>query len=142
MPTPLSNQLLVDVRSPAEFSTGALANDLYTAVNIEYTVIDQLTDVYLARGVFVDKDDDITLYCRSGRRSNIALQTLRGMGYHNVRNIGGLEEAQALLQKEEADRAVGSAKEKPAIPEVNSSEKKGSRAKSFGALLEGLKELE
>ena len=39
-----------------------------------------------------DKDTPITLYCRSGRRSEAARQTLLGMGYTQVTNAGGYEE--------------------------------------------------
>ncbi|KAF1955472.1 hypothetical protein CC80DRAFT_505363 [Byssothecium circinans] len=141
MAAPSPKQLLIDVRSPAEFATGALSNDLYRAVNIEYSLIDQLADIYLARGIFIDKDNDITLYCRSGRRSNLALQTLRALGYRNVRDIGGFEDARAVLKKEESERAAGFVKE-TRTPERDEGEKQRQRAKSFGALLEGLKGLE
>ncbi|KAF2872688.1 hypothetical protein BDV95DRAFT_443618, partial [Massariosphaeria phaeospora] len=76
-------ELLIDVRSPAEFATGALATNTTSAVNIEYQLIDQLPQIYSARGIEVGKSDAITLYCRSGRRSNLALQTLKGLGYTN-----------------------------------------------------------
>jgi rhodanese-related sulfurtransferase len=135
------NQLLVDVRSPAEFATGALANDLYSAVNIEYETIDQLPKVYRALGVAVGKNDDITLYCRSGRRSNIALQTLRRLGYMNVRDIGGLEEATTVLKKEEVGRVTGPGTGGMKIQEKKDGGKQA-RVKSFGNLLDGLKGLE
>ena len=44
-----------------------------------------------------DKSARIILYCRSGRRANTALETLRAMGYTNVSNYGGLEDAQERL---------------------------------------------
>ncbi|KAF2690806.1 hypothetical protein K458DRAFT_355076 [Lentithecium fluviatile CBS 122367] len=134
--------LLVDVRTPAEFATGALSNDLYFAVNIEYESIDQLPEVYSGLGIGIGKDDDITLYCRSGRRSNIALQTLRGLGYTKVRDIGGLEEARAVLKKEEIGRIIGAEEKVKETRESRSEGKKEALVKSFGDLLDGLKWLE
>ncbi|PSN63915.1 hypothetical protein BS50DRAFT_637250 [Corynespora cassiicola Philippines] len=138
------NEILIDVRTPAEFATGALSNDLYKAVNIEYQLIDQLPQVYAALGVDVNEADNITLYCRSGRRSNIALQELKQLGYQNVRDIGGFEEARATLKREEVSRQL----EKQGVGEVGTPNiqddgaKKEARNKSFGALLSGLKDLE
>jgi phage shock protein E len=40
------------------------------------------------------------VYCRSGRRSGIARETLIAQGFTNVTNIGGLQEA--LAKAEEA----------------------------------------
>ncbi|GAA5171546.1 rhodanese-like domain-containing protein [Viridibacterium curvum] len=47
----------------------------------------------------MSKDDTVILYCRSGRRSGVAQQTLRSMGYKDVQNYGGLDEARKRLQK-------------------------------------------
>jgi len=136
-----SAEFLVDVRTHAEYSTGYLSNDLSTAVNIEYQSIAQLPEFYQNLGINVNKGDSITLYCRSGRRSNIALQTLRGLGYANVRDIGGFEEARALLLKEELGRRTDA--ERGAL-KMTAQENNGieQRKKAFGALLDGLKALE
>jgi rhodanese-related sulfurtransferase len=140
---------LIDVRSPAEFATGPLTSDIAPTLNIEYTLIDQIGDIYGARGVSVHKDDDITLYCRSGRRSGIALQTLRNMGFVHVRDIGGLEEARRVLDREQVQRqldkemeaaGLGGKEEETGGKEVDT--KKHVRVKSFGKLVEGLKALE
>lgn len=140
MSTP--KEFLVDVRTPAEFATGALANDLYSAINIEYQLINQLPQYYSALGINVEKADHITLYCRSGRRSNIALQTLQGLGYGSVRDIGGLEEARALLMKEQLGRSTGADEKVAVLREKKDGEKKEAIVRSFGALLEGLKGLD
>lgn len=138
--------LLVDVRSPSEFATGFLSSDIAPTINIEYQIIDQLPSIYAAQGITVDKDDDITLYCRSGRRSNIALQTLKNMGYTVVRDIGGYEDAKKVLDKEQVARQLDE------MAGVEGKEKIGGRgkgdakqhirAKSFGKLVEGLEALE
>lgn len=134
------NNLLVDVRTPMEFSTGALSNDIHTATNIEYQSIASIPDVYRALGTEVTKTDNITLYCRSGRRSNIALQTLRELGYVNVRDIGGLEEARAVLRREELGRSTGADEEVERLRKEKEKGRDEGRRKAFGALLEGLKE--
>ncbi|KAJ4292345.1 hypothetical protein N0V90_009006 [Kalmusia sp. IMI 367209] len=138
----LPNNLLIDVRTPTEFSTGALSNDLYTAINIEYQSIAQLSSIYQALGIDVGKSDNITLYCRSGRRSNIALQTLKELGYLNVRDIGGFEEAHAVLKREELGRKTGADELVEERRREREGEKKQGRLKAFGTLLEGLKGLE
>ncbi|KAF2709265.1 hypothetical protein K504DRAFT_502000 [Pleomassaria siparia CBS 279.74] len=144
--------LLIDVRTPVEYSAGFLSTAASgDALNIEYQLIDQLPSIAAAaRSLTVDKTSSITLYCHSGRRSNIALQTLLQLGYSNVRNIGGLEEARAVLQKEETLRGlVGNtntgAVEKEKLGDETSlkdGEEKAAREKSLTALLSGLKGLE
>ena len=78
----------IDVRTPEEFKEGHLKD----AVNIP---VDQIG----ARigSVSPDKSAPVNLYCRSGRRSEAALQELKKMGYTNVTNHGGYQD---LLQKE------------------------------------------
>ncbi|KAH7125290.1 hypothetical protein B0J11DRAFT_301306 [Dendryphion nanum] len=137
------NTVLIDVRTPGEFATGALSANLSEAVNIEYQLIDTLPQVLSERGIDIRKSDAITLYCRSGRRSNIALQTLKELGYLNVRDIGGLDEARAVLSREEALRGL----EKGDVVGIDivakgDDGKKEARQKAFGDLLNGLKELE
>jgi rhodanese-related sulfurtransferase len=147
--------LLIDVRSPVEFATGPLTSDIAPTINIEYQTIAQLPGIYAARGINVNKDDNITLYCRSGRRSNIALQTLKDMGYMNVRDIGGLDAARAVLDREQVQRQLDGEMELAGLgtmqegngdmgEKVGQQEdtKKHVRAKSFGALVDGLKALE
>lgn len=44
-------------------------------------------------------DDDIELYCRSGRRAEMASQILSKLGYKNIRNLGGYEAAAETLKR-------------------------------------------
>lgn len=70
----------IDVRTADEFNAGHLDG----AVHIPYDVIgNQIT------ASVPDKDAEIHVYCRTGRRSGIALKTLEEMGYTNVVNAGG-----------------------------------------------------
>jgi len=50
------------------------------------------------------KDTPIKLFCRSGGRSGIATETLKGMGYTNVENVGGIEDARKLLAASKAEQ--------------------------------------
>jgi phage shock protein E len=47
-----------------------------------------------------DKDQRIYLYCRSGNRSGQAKAILQELGYTNVVNAGGLEDASRTLERE------------------------------------------
>ncbi len=76
------NAIVIDVRTPQEFQAGHIKN----AINIPYEVIG-----FKIKQVTEEKDKDILLYCRSGRRSGIALTTLHKMGYTHVQNMGGYE---------------------------------------------------
>lgn len=73
----------IDVRTQEEFAGGNVKG----SVLIPYEVI---TD-HIA-SVTSDKTADIRVYCRSGRRSEVAKEALTAMGYTNVINEGGYEE--------------------------------------------------
>ena len=77
----LPNALLLDVRTPQEYSEGhiplSLNIPLYEMHRLEEERVGKYTPVFL--------------YCRSGARSRVAAQMLRNMGYVNARNIGGIE---------------------------------------------------
>jgi phage shock protein E len=44
----------------------------------------------------LDKNTEIRVYCRSGRRAGIALAALEEMGYTNATNVGGINDAREL----------------------------------------------
>lgn len=73
----------IDVRSAEEFNAGHLQD----AINIPH---DQILD--RIQSVSPDKDAPINLYCRSGRRAEVALNALKKAGYTNVTNHGGYED--------------------------------------------------
>ncbi|KAJ4334515.1 hypothetical protein N0V87_006843 [Didymella glomerata] len=50
----MPQELLIDVRSPLEFSTGPLVSDIATTVNIEYTAIDSLAEIYALQNVSLE----------------------------------------------------------------------------------------
>lgn len=77
----------IDVRTKAEFNTGHLEG----ALNI--TTEDLAEQI---QQVAPDKNTEIHLYCRSGRRAEDARRVLLNMGYTNVTNQGGYQD---LLKK-------------------------------------------
>ncbi len=80
---------LIDVRTFEEFSSGHIEN----AINIPY-------DALLNNFKEKDKNKLIIIYCRSGRRTSIAKETLKGMGYTNVLDFGGINNWKGPLVKD------------------------------------------
>lgn len=81
-------EYIIDVRNQEEYSKGHLKG----AVLIPYTEIEQKIN-----SAVTDKNSVIVLYCRSGRRAGIAKETMERIGYKNVSNLGGMEEASGKL---------------------------------------------
>jgi rhodanese-related sulfurtransferase len=82
--------LIVDTRTPGEFSNGHVSG----AVNIPYDIIAQSIDQYET-----NKTKTIILYCRSGNRSSYAKQSLISAGYSNVVDAGSIGNIQHQLKK-------------------------------------------
>ncbi|TXH90551.1 MAG: rhodanese-like domain-containing protein [Rhodoferax sp.] len=88
--TAFAKDVVIDVRTPQEYAGGHIAG----AINIDHSVIAQ--EIGKAK---VAKDDNVILYCRSGRRSEMAMDVLRKMGYSKAQNFGGMDEAAKRLQR-------------------------------------------
>ena len=73
----------IDVRSEEEFKSGHLQG----SVNIPHEQI-----VERIKSVSPDKNAPVNLYCRSGRRAEVALAELKKLGYTNVTNHGGYQD--------------------------------------------------
>lgn len=84
------NTLVIDVRSPAEFSMGHVEG----ALNIPVENISAQTTQALS-----DKSQTLVLYCASGMRSGYARSMLMQMGYTNVVNAGTPYETAQLVNK-------------------------------------------
>jgi len=85
-----SADLLIDVRSEAEYGESHIAG----AINIPLA---QLGD--MIGKIAPDKKTPIKLYCRSGRRSALAREILEKMGYLNIADLGGMNDARKLLKQ-------------------------------------------
>jgi phage shock protein E len=79
--------VLVDVRTAGEFAAGHIAN----AINIDVESPTFSSDI-----ANLDKNATYALYCHSGRRSGIALQTMQQAGFTHVYDMsGGIQEWQS-----------------------------------------------
>ena len=84
------NFVLLDVRTQEEFDAGHIP----TAILLPYDEIN-----LKAATVLPDKEKEIVLYCRSGRRSAIAKKALVELGYKDVKDFGGISKWQGELVK-------------------------------------------
>lgn len=78
--------IVLDVRMQQEYDAGHIAN----AVLLPLPLI-EAGDAAVAKAL-PDKDAEILVYCRSGRRSAIAANALINMGYTNVLDFGGIND--------------------------------------------------
>ncbi len=80
-PLSFADIIWIDVRSQVEYDIDHIVGDVrITHDNIVQGVSD----------ILVDKNTDIYLYCRSGRRAGIAMLALKEAGYTQVSNKGGI----------------------------------------------------
>ena len=73
--------IILDAREQYEYDESHIPG----AILIPYTEIEDKAEQMLP-----DKDAQILVYCRSGRRSKIASETLANLGYTNVKEFGGI----------------------------------------------------
>ena len=71
---------LIDVRTNDEFNI----NRLTKAINIDF-----YDSIFLRRFEKFNKEDNILLYCRSGRRSLLGAEILVKNGYKNIYDLKG-----------------------------------------------------
>jgi len=76
-----AEHIILDTREQDEFDEGHIPG----AILIPYTEIENKAEEMLP-----DKDAQILVYCRSGRRSKIAAETLAKLGYTNIKEFGGI----------------------------------------------------
>ena len=75
---------VIDVRTPAEFTSGHLEG----ALNIDVQSPD-----FAAQVSQLDPTKDYFVYCRSGNRSGQAISQMSNMGFTSMTNGGSVEEA-------------------------------------------------
>lgn len=90
--THASEAFWLDVRTPQEFAEG----HVNSAINVPF---DQIKDSI--SGVTSDTNSEIIVYCRSGRRADIAMTTLNHLGYKNVKNLKTLDAARTEFDQKE-----------------------------------------
>ena len=73
--------VLLDVREKEEYDEGHIPG----AILIPHGEISER-----AEEVIINKDVQILVYCRSGRRSKIAAEALLELGYTNIKEFGGI----------------------------------------------------
>ena len=86
-----NNFVLLDVRTPEEFSSGHIPG-AFQLTNETFTKQD-------AEKLLKDKSQTIYVYCRSGRRSKQSSQKLIDFGYTNVIEIGGIIDYNGSVEK-------------------------------------------
>jgi len=86
---PAARPLVIDVRTEPEWKEGHLEG----AIRIPYEKIGEEIEKAAP-----DKKTKIILYCRTGRRSGIALETLKKLGYEDVSNLINAAETSEKLK--------------------------------------------
>ena len=76
-----TDYIILDVRTEEEFSEGHIDGAILIP---DYEIADK------AEKILTDKDQLILVYCRSGRRSKLAADSLATMGYTNIKEFGGI----------------------------------------------------
>ena len=76
-----TDYIILDVRTEEEFSKGHIDGAILIP---DYEITDK------AEEILTDKDQLILVYCRSGRRSKLAADSLVTMGYTNIKEFGGI----------------------------------------------------
>ena len=76
-----TDYIILDVRTEEEFSEGHIDGAILIP---DYEIADK------AEKILTDKDQLILVYCRSGRRSKLAADSLVTMGYTNIKEFGGI----------------------------------------------------
>ena len=82
--------IIVDVRTKEEYDSGHIPRSLL----IPYDEMEAT-----AASLLPDKNASIIVYCRSGRRSEIAAKSLVKLGYTNVADLGAISDWKYGLEK-------------------------------------------
>lgn len=72
------SKLIIDVREPGEYQDGHVSGAINLPASKLMGDLQELNDV--------DKNTEIILYCRSGARSNVAMNILKTKGFTNLTN--------------------------------------------------------
>lgn len=78
-----SDLVLLDVRTLEEYKEAHIGG----ALLLPY---DQITASSAAKTLGLDKNKTVIVYCRSGRRNEIAAKTLASLGYKKIYDLGAI----------------------------------------------------
>ena len=84
----ISAPVIIDVRTPQEFATASIEG----AVNLP---LKGLPDSLLSEGI--ELDEEVVVYCRSGRRSAQAKTLLKAAGFELVFDGGPMRQLEGVL---------------------------------------------
>ena len=80
---------VIDVRSPEEYNAGHLEGALLIPVEVG-DFVGSISEL--------DREGNYIIYCRTGRRADVAIQQMTELGFKNMTNLGSLENAAAVTQ--------------------------------------------
>jgi len=85
-----AEKIWIDVRTAEEYAKGHVAGALLMPHDqIAVLIADKVSD----------KTAQLQLYCGTGRRADIARNTLLQMGYTNIENLGSVENAMVIADE-------------------------------------------
>ncbi|MEN8077389.1 rhodanese-like domain-containing protein [Clostridioides difficile] len=85
-----NDEIIVDVREKNEYEEGHIKDSILIPLDtLENTIED----------IIKDKDSQILVYCRSGRRSAEASKIIKSLGYTNIYDFGGIIDWKYEIEK-------------------------------------------
>ena len=79
-----AKDVVIDVRTPEEFQSDHVSG----AINLD------IKDTDFKKSVSkLNRDDSYKVYCKSGTRSEKAIQVMRELGFKKLENLGGIDNA-------------------------------------------------
>lgn len=92
--------IILDVRTPEEYQEahvkGAInlpLNDLLDNTALAQEILNKIRTSGTTAGAISDLNTPLKLHCASGGRSSVACAILRKLGFTNVENLGGYDDA-------------------------------------------------
>ena len=84
-----TSAVIADVREECEYATGHVEN----SVNMPLSALVDVSETdgkAFAESLIPDKNTPVMVYCRTGKRSSLAAETLDKFGYQNIYDMGSL----------------------------------------------------
>lgn len=86
-----NNSVIIDVRDKEEHLSSS-KKIIDKTINIPLKKLEKNI-----KKLKLSKDTPISTFCQSGKRSKVAVQTLKDMGYTNVTDLGGVDNVEFIL---------------------------------------------